>query len=95
MERKIHTLKEISGYVILDFALENGAIVAANCFKEYFPKDVSCYSYVWPRDASFACVAADILGIENIQDKFFDWCLNRAEDFKTADCFMRSTSPMA
>jgi GH15 family glucan-1,4-alpha-glucosidase len=70
--------------------LENGAIVAANCFKKYFPKEAKYYTYVWPRDASFACAAADILGIEGIQERFFDWCINRAEDFRKTGVFCQN-----
>jgi GH15 family glucan-1,4-alpha-glucosidase len=66
--------------IIKDVAVENGAIVAANTDKKYYPQDASSYRYVWMRDASFICVAADILGIE-IQANFFQWCLERAEGF--------------
>jgi glucoamylase len=66
--------------IIQDASVENGAIVAANTDKKYYPRDVSPYRYVWVRDASFICVAADILGIE-IQKDFFQWCLERAEGF--------------
>jgi GH15 family glucan-1,4-alpha-glucosidase len=87
LNMRVRRLIETSRQVILDCALENGAIVAANCFKEYFAKDAKYYTYVWPRDASFACVAADILGIKNIQERFFDWCINRAEDFRDTGVF--------
>ncbi|MHC1585588.1 MAG: glycoside hydrolase family 15 protein [Candidatus Syntropharchaeia archaeon] len=73
-------LIETTKVVIKDASVENGAIVAANTDKKYYPRDVSCYRYVWVRDASFTCVAADILGIE-IQEEFFQWCLERAEGF--------------
>jgi GH15 family glucan-1,4-alpha-glucosidase len=87
---KIRKHAETSRQVILDCALENGAIVAANCFKKYFPKDAKYYTYVWPRDASFACVAADILGIEGIQERFLDWCENRAADFRKTGVFFQN-----
>ena len=87
MKTKIERLMETSTRVILSCALQNGAIVAANCSKEYFPKEAAHYTYVWPRDASFACVAADILGIKNIQEKFFDWCMSRAEGFQKNGLF--------
>jgi GH15 family glucan-1,4-alpha-glucosidase len=86
----IRKLVETSRQVILDCALENGAIVAANCFKEYFPKDAKYYTYVWPRDASFTCVAADILGISDVQERFFDWCTNRAADFRSTGVFFQN-----
>lgn len=87
LKTKIERLLETSERVILDCALENGAIVAANCSKEYFPKEAAHYTYVWPRDASFTCVAADYLGIKNIQKKFFDWCTTRAEGFQSNGVF--------
>ena len=87
MNTKIEKLVETSKQVILDCALPNGAIVAANCSKKYFPKEAAHYTYVWPRDASFTCVAADILGIKNIQEEFFDWCMSRAEGFQKNGLF--------
>jgi len=86
MEMKIKKALETSKQVIKDCSLENGAIVAANCFKDYFPKEAKYYTYVWPRDASFTCVAADILGID-IQEKFFDWWITRAEGFQNTGVF--------
>ncbi len=64
--------------VIRDAAVENGAIVAANTDMKYYPRDVASYRYVWLRDASFICVAADVLGLD-IQEDFFQWCMERAE----------------
>jgi len=76
--------KEIakSKEVILDCALENGAIVAANADQSYYPRGASDYHYVWPRDAAYICVAADMVGLNDIQEPFFDWLLERPEDFK-------------
>jgi len=82
LNSRIQHFVEISKQVISDCALENGAIVAANCSKEYFPREGKDYMYVWPRDASFTCVSADILGMKNVQERFFHWCVNRAEDFR-------------
>lgn len=87
METKIQKLIKTSKQIILDCTLENGAIVAANCLKEYFPKGAKHYTYVWPRDGSFTCVAADVLGIKDVQKKFFDWCVNRAEGFLETGLF--------
>ncbi len=87
LNMKVQKMIKTSRQVIMDCALGNGAIVAANCFKEYFPKEAKYYTYVWPRDASFACVAADILRIENAQERFFGWCMNRAEGFRHARVF--------
>jgi GH15 family glucan-1,4-alpha-glucosidase len=85
-EIRIKRMLQASKQVIKDCSLENGAIVAANCFKDYFPKEAKYYTYVWPRDASFTCVAADILGID-LQESFFDWCINRAEGFLNTGLF--------
>jgi GH15 family glucan-1,4-alpha-glucosidase len=90
LDLKILRLTEISRQVILDCALENGAIVASNCFKEYFPKEAKYYTYVWPRDAAFTCVAADMLGMENVQERFFDWCANRAAGFSKTGVFFQN-----
>ena len=77
---KIQNLIKISRSVIHDCALENGAIVAANTDKPYSPKEASDYRYVWPRDASFICVAAEYLKMP-IQEVFFRWIYERPEDF--------------
>ena len=90
LDSRIQHFVAVSKQVISDCALENGAIVAANCFKEYFPREAKDYMYVWPRDASFACVSADILQIENIQERFFDWCINRAEGFRDGGCLCQN-----
>lgn len=74
----IHKSKEI----ISDSALENGAIVAGNSDKNYYPKGAKDYHYVWPRDAAFICVAAQLVGIDTIQEPFFSWLEERPEDFK-------------
>ncbi|MBN2250952.1 MAG: glycoside hydrolase family 15 protein [Candidatus Altiarchaeota archaeon] len=67
--------------IIIDCSFENGAIVAANPAKEYYPREAKNYFYVWPRDASYACIAADLLGLAGFQEGFFRWCLKRAEGF--------------
>lgn len=92
MDSRVQHFVEVSRQVILDCALANGAIVAANCFKEYYPKEAKDYMYVWPRDASFTCVSADILRIENMQERFFDWCVNRAEGFGNGECLCQNYS---
>ena len=79
MKQKINSLLETSKQIILDCCLEKGAIVAAKADKEYYPNCVQHYRYVWPRDAAYICVAADMIGISNIQEPFFDWVWNRAE----------------
>lgn len=78
---KIKRLVETSTEVIEDCSLPNGAIIAANSDLEIYPDNVNSYRYVWIRDGAYTCIAADILGMREIPEKFFDWCLNRAENF--------------
>jgi len=85
--RRIKELIKVSEQVIADGSLENGAIVAANSDKAFYPSSVQDYRYVWVRDAAYVCVAADLLGLEDIPEKFFDWCLHRAEGFKETHLF--------
>lgn len=70
---------------ILHCCLKNGAIVAANPTKK--SKETKNYFYVWPRDASYACIALDILGIKNVQEKFFDWLMEKAEGWEQTGLF--------
>ncbi len=86
-ENKIKNLIETSKSVIMDCCLENGAIVAANSAKPYYSKDVMNYSYVWPRDAFFTCMAADILGMKDVQENYFSWLMERAEGWKQTGLF--------
>ncbi|VVB67632.1 Glycosyl hydrolases family 15 [uncultured archaeon] len=79
---KVENMIRVSKEVIKDSQLDNGAIVAANSTKNYYPPTAKNYFYVWPRDASYACIAADIAGIEEVPEKFFGWCLKRAEGFR-------------
>lgn len=90
---KISDLLDRSKKIILDCSLENGGIVAANTTKNYFPATAKNYFYIWPRDAAFACIASDILGIGNVQENFFNWCLNSAEGFKTTGLFYEKYYP--
>lgn len=80
-EKQIKKIVEISRGVIRDAGLENGAIVATNTDQTYYPREAANYRWVWPRDASFICVAAEILQIP-IQEPFFDWLHSRPKDFK-------------
>ena len=86
-KQKIKELIKVSKDVIEDGALENGAIVAANSDKAIYPATSQDYRYVWVRDAAYVCMAADLLGLRDIPERFFDWCLNRAEDFKETSFF--------
>jgi len=86
-KRKIKELIEVSKEVIKDGSLENGAIIAANSDKATYPATSQDYRYVWVRDAAYVCMAADLLKLRDIPERFFDWCLNRAEDFKQTNFF--------
>ena len=83
----VKKLIQTSRNVIQDSSLENGAIIAANSDKSIYPSAVQDYRYVWVRDASYICISADLLGLRQIPEKFFDWCLNRAEGFKNTGLF--------
>lgn len=82
MNNKIKKLIAKSREVISDSALDNGAIVAANSDKPYYPRKARDYHYVWPRDAAYICVAAKLLGLNKIQEPFFAWLEERPQDFK-------------
>ncbi|MCD6229905.1 MAG: glycoside hydrolase family 15 protein [Candidatus Diapherotrites archaeon] len=82
---KIKELLKTSKQVIQDCSLPNGAIIAANSTKPYAPKEAKYYKFVWPRDAMYTCMAADILGI-NIAEKFFKWCM-KAEGWQKTGLF--------
>ena len=87
MKNKIKQLLDSSKDVILDCTLENGGIVAANSSKEYYSKDAKNYFYVWPRDGAYNCMAADVVGINYIQEKFFTWLSDRAEGWEETGLF--------
>jgi len=84
---RIKELIKVSKEVIADGSLENGAIVAANSDRAFYPSSVQDYRYVWVRDAAYVCMAADLLGLREIPEKFFDWCLHRAEGFSETHLF--------
>jgi len=86
---KEEALLETTKRIFKDASVENGAIVAANTDKKYYPRDASPYRYVWVRDASYISVAADIMGI-GIQEDFFQWCLERAEGFDRDGVFYQT-----
>ena len=91
-KERIKSLWETSKKVILDCSLENGAIIAADSDKPYYPKDARNYRYVWPRDAGYICVAAQEAGIDTIQKPFFDWLLERPEGFKETNLLYQNYS---
>jgi GH15 family glucan-1,4-alpha-glucosidase len=80
-----------SRQVILDCTLSNGAIVAANTKKPYYPKEAKDYRFVWPRDTMYIGKAAKILKLD-IQPKFFDW-LMRAEGWNETGLFYEKYQP--
>jgi glucoamylase len=86
-KQNIKELIKISKDVIADGSLENGAIIAANSDKAIYPAATQDYRYVWIRDAAYVCMAADLLRLRDIPERFFDWSLNRAEDFKETGFF--------
>ncbi len=67
--------------VIRDAVLDNGAIVAANTDKPYYPREAADYRFVWPRDACFTALAAAKLGLPAIE-RFLRWLTDKPEDFK-------------
>ena len=84
---EIKKLIQVSTEVIKGCSLENGAIIAADSDKSTYPAAVQDYRYVWIRDASYICIAADVLGLRDIPERFFQWCLNRAESFHETGLF--------
>lgn len=81
LKMKIKKMIRRAKEVIKDCVLENGAIVAANSDKPYYPREAFNYRWVWPRDACFTCLAGEILKME-IQEPFFKWLEERPRDFK-------------
>jgi glucoamylase len=88
----IKTFIQISRNVIQQSCLENGAIIAADSDKLIYPSTTQDYRYVWVRDASYICISADLLGLKEIPERFFNWCLNRAEGFKNTGLFYNAYS---
>ncbi|MFB6209685.1 MAG: glycoside hydrolase family 15 protein [Candidatus Nanohaloarchaea archaeon] len=78
----IDELVESSRQVIQECQVENGAIVAANTDKEYYPEDVANYRFVWPRDAAYTIYAEKLLGMDRMEEEFIEWLHDRAEGFK-------------
>ena len=93
MKGKIEYLIETSKKVILDCCLENGAIVAANPTKHYYPKEAKNYFYVWPRDASFVILAAETLKMDSIVEHFIEWVRERAEGWQETGLLYEKYSP--
>jgi len=82
MDSRIQELIESSREAIQDCQLENGAIVAANSDKDYYPENVANYRFVWPRDAAYTMYAEKILGMDELEERFIQWLHDRAEGFE-------------
>lgn len=82
-DEKVQRILDASKKIFKECSLENGAIVASNSLQKGFKN----YFYVWPRDASFVCVACDLIGLKTIPEKFFKWCWNYAEGFRKKGMF--------
>lgn len=83
MDKKIiKKLIKSSKEVFKNSSLMNGAIVAANTDLPDYPRQAGDYRYVWPRDAAYICVAANIAGVKKIQKPYLKWLLECPEDFK-------------
>jgi glucoamylase len=76
------SLLDASRRIIGDCVIENGAIVAANSDRPDYPRCVQSYRYVWPRDATYMCVADNWVGIRDFQERFFYWLMDRAEGLR-------------
>jgi GH15 family glucan-1,4-alpha-glucosidase len=85
MTDKIQRLMNSSRQAIKDCCLPNGAVVAANSRRKYFPKQAKNYYYVWPRDGMYICMAAKILDIK-MHEKYFSWCM-KAEGWSRTGLF--------
>lgn len=92
-KEKVQKLLETSKEVLLDCSLANGAIIAANSDHPDYPKNVQDYRYVWVRDASFVCMASNLLDQKDISGNFFNWCLDRAEGFSKNNLFLNAYHP--
>jgi len=91
--KKIRKIYKTSIKFFKECSLKNGAIVASNIHDPDYPKGMKNYYFVWPRDASFICVACDLIGLRNIPEKFFKWCWNKAEGFREKGIFFMKYHP--
>ena len=85
---EIDSIVSASKRVFNDCFLENGAVIAANTDKSYYPSSVANYRFVWPRDAAFALYAAKLIGID-FYGNFAKWLLERAESFAKTGLLMQ------
>ncbi len=91
-KQKIQQLIQSSKQVFRDCTLPNGAIIAANTDLPYYPKRAADYHFVWPRDGSYVCVAAQKVGVK-IQEPFFQWLEDRPERFKKEGLLFQNYAP--
>jgi len=82
-DEKIQRIFDTSKRVFKECSLKNGAIVASNKRQRGFKN----YYYIWPRDASFVCIACDLIGLKKIPERFFRWCWDYAENFREKGIF--------
>jgi GH15 family glucan-1,4-alpha-glucosidase len=85
MKKRIASLIESSKQVINNCSLKNGAIVASPIQSSETATQAKNYYYVWPRDAAFTCIAANILSLP-VHDTFFRWC-TKAQNWKKTGLF--------
>lgn len=88
MKQKIRKIYKKSIEIFKNCSFKNGAIVASDITDPEYPKDVKWYGYVWPRDASYTCVACDLVGLKKLPEKFFEWCWSFAELMKEKGIFL-------
>jgi len=85
---KIEKIYRKSLEVLSNCSLRNGAILATDIQSENYPENVKNYAFVYPRDACYVCVAADLVGLHDIPNNFFKWCKFRAEGLAESGLFL-------
>jgi GH15 family glucan-1,4-alpha-glucosidase len=84
MSEFVENMRDMSGQVLRDSALENGAMIAANGM--YLPPTATPYHFVWGRDAARHLLAAHALEMDDAADirrRFLEWtvrCLPGDDD---------------
>ncbi|MBN1183094.1 MAG: glycoside hydrolase family 15 protein [Bacteroidales bacterium] len=84
-KHQIDRLIKSTKQVFEDCCLGNGAIVAANSSNPDYPSEAKNYQFVWPRDGSYICLAANLLSMD-IEVNFFNWC-SKAEGWARTGLF--------
>ncbi len=93
MAVKINKIWQHSQGVILNCVLPNGAIVAANSTEPHYCSAAKNYFFVWPRDAAFVCMAADVLGMKEVGDNFFQWAAKKVGSWRQEGIFYANYYP--